>query len=108
VNISDYRREFARPYYHDNSLIRCTETWSLAWIYLVGLGSSLNKNPSFSLTVCNYRGKIVDTQLPMGVSMNRKERKKAAERLAAEIIALAKGRGLDNGNSDPQNMAKPH
>jgi hypothetical protein len=40
-NISDYRREFARPYYHDNSLIRCTETWSLAWIYLVDVGSSL-------------------------------------------------------------------
>ena len=43
VNISDYRRELARPYYHDNSLIRCTETWSLAWIYLVGVGSSLKK-----------------------------------------------------------------
>jgi len=40
--------------------------------------------------------------------MNRKERKEAAERLAAEIIALAKGRGSDNGNSDPRNMAKPH
>lgn len=43
VNISDYRREFARPYYHDNSLIRCTETWSLTWICLVGVGSSLKK-----------------------------------------------------------------
>ena len=30
VNIFDYRRELARPYYHDNSLIRYTETWSLA------------------------------------------------------------------------------
>jgi hypothetical protein len=31
VNISDYRREFARPYYHDNSLIKCMETRSLAY-----------------------------------------------------------------------------
>jgi hypothetical protein len=30
VNISDDRREFARPNYHDNSLIRYMETWSLA------------------------------------------------------------------------------
>jgi hypothetical protein len=30
VNISGYRKELARPYYHDNSLIRYTETWSLA------------------------------------------------------------------------------
>jgi len=30
VIISGYRRELVRPYYHDNSVIRCTETWSLA------------------------------------------------------------------------------
>jgi len=40
--------------------------------------------------------------------MNRKERKEAAERLAAEIIALAEGRGSENGNSEPQNMTDPH
>ena len=30
VNISDYRKKIVRSYYHDNSLIRCTETRSLA------------------------------------------------------------------------------
>ena len=30
VNFSDYRRELIRSYYHDNSLIKCTETRSLA------------------------------------------------------------------------------
>ena len=31
VNISGYRRKLAHSYYHDNSFIRCMETWSLAW-----------------------------------------------------------------------------
>jgi len=30
VNISDYYGDLVRPYYHDNSLIKCTETRSLA------------------------------------------------------------------------------
>ena len=30
VNISDCRKELVRSYYHDNSLIRYMETWSLA------------------------------------------------------------------------------
>ena len=30
VKFSDYRRQLVRSYYHDNSLIRCTETRSLA------------------------------------------------------------------------------
>jgi len=43
VNISDYRGESSRPCYHDNSPIRCTETWSLALISTLYLGSSQNK-----------------------------------------------------------------
>ena len=46
VNISDYCREFACPYYHDKSLIRYMETWPLTWIYLVGLDSSRNETSS--------------------------------------------------------------
>ena len=30
VNISCYRKELVRSYYHDYSLIRYMETWSLA------------------------------------------------------------------------------
>ena len=30
VRFSDYRKELVRPYYHDKSLIKCTETRSLA------------------------------------------------------------------------------
>ena len=30
VNISDYREELVRSYYHDNSLIKCKETRCLA------------------------------------------------------------------------------
>jgi hypothetical protein len=30
VNISGYRKELVRSYYHDNKAIRCTETRSLA------------------------------------------------------------------------------
>ena len=41
ANISDYRRELVRSYYHDNSVIRCTETWSLAQKPALELGSSL-------------------------------------------------------------------
>jgi hypothetical protein len=40
--------------------------------------------------------------------MNRKERKEAAERLAAEIIALAKGRASGGENSDSQSFPNPN
>jgi len=30
VNISSYHEELVRSYYHDNSVIKCTETRSLA------------------------------------------------------------------------------
>ena len=41
VNISDYHEELVRSYYHDNSVIRCTETRSLAQKLALYLGSSL-------------------------------------------------------------------
>jgi hypothetical protein len=40
--------------------------------------------------------------------MNRKERKEAAERFAAEIIVPAKERGSENGSSEPHIMTNPH
>ena len=40
VNISDYCGDLVRSYYHDNSLIKCTETRSLAQKPAVKLGSS--------------------------------------------------------------------
>ena len=42
VNISGFRRELVRSCYHDNSVIRCTETRSLAQKPAVQLGSSCN------------------------------------------------------------------
>ena len=41
VNISDYREVLVCSCYHDNSLIKCTETWSLAQKPALELGSSL-------------------------------------------------------------------
>jgi len=40
VNISGYHEELVRSCYHDNSLIRCTETRSLARKPTLELGSS--------------------------------------------------------------------
>ncbi len=40
VNISGYREELDCPYYHDKSLIKCTETRSLAQKPSLYLGSS--------------------------------------------------------------------
>ena len=40
VNISSYRRELVRSYYHDNSLIKYTETRSLVQKPTAWLGSS--------------------------------------------------------------------
>ena len=40
VNISCYRKELVRSYYHDNSLIRCMEMWLLAQKSTHRLGSS--------------------------------------------------------------------
>ena len=57
-------------------------------------------------TDCSNRGKIITTQLLIGVSMNRKERKEAAERLAAEIIELAKKRLPDNVLASEQSIPR--
>ncbi len=92
VNISDYRREFACPYYHDNSLIRYTETWSLGWIYLDGLGSSLKNMFAFTRTVCDYSGNISFKQLPIGVTMkeieNLIDRRQAALMLRVTVATI--------------------
>ena len=51
VKFSGYRRELVRSYYHDNSLIKCTETWSLAQKPALELGSSLGDHSELLLVI---------------------------------------------------------
>ena len=97
VNISKYRRIFSVPYYHYKSPYKCTETRSLTETPTYNFDSSSNFS-GFIRTVCNYCRKIHFTQLEFGVIMNRKERKEAAERLAKEILELARKRNHEEDN----------
>ena len=63
VNNSCYRKDLVLSYYHENSLIRCMETWSLAQESVYRLGRSSNDCFAFTGIGCNYHGKIMGTQL---------------------------------------------
>ena len=92
VNISCYGKELVRSYYHDNSLIRCMETWSLAYKSAHRLGSSSNNCFALTGTECNYHGKIMGTQLQIGVTMkeieNLIDRKQAAQMLGVTVATI--------------------